>query len=136
MVAIYGVVGDAGRAELDAMAARLAHRGAFGAHWSPAPGIWFGMQARAHAELAADPERLGDEKEVHKQLFLKNLSSINVNEFADKRIVIKGCGETPIADFVYMEITKILRPVAKSIMYGEPCSTVPVFKKPAAPKGS
>ena len=46
MVAIYGVVGDAGRAELEAMATRLAHRGAFGAHWSPAPGVWFGMQSR------------------------------------------------------------------------------------------
>jgi hypothetical protein len=49
--------------------------------------------------------------------------------------VIKGCGETPIADYVYMEITKLLRPVAQSIMYGEPCSTVPVYKKPLTPKG-
>ena len=60
MVAIYGVVGDAGRAELEAMAARLAHRGAFGAHWSPGPGVWFGMQARSHAELATDGPLLLD----------------------------------------------------------------------------
>ncbi|HRX94040.1 MAG TPA: DUF2480 family protein, partial [Chitinophagaceae bacterium] len=72
---------------------------------------------------------MGDEQELHKRLFLKNLSAIDVNEYADKRVVIKGCGETPIEDYVYMEITKMLRPVAKSIMYGEPCSTVPVFKK-------
>ena len=72
---------------------------------------------------------MGDEKELHKHLFLKNLSTINVNDYADQRVVIKGCGETPIADYVYMEITKLLRPVAKSIMYGEPCSTVPVYKK-------
>src|SRR5438046_2811548 len=70
-----------------------------------------------------------NEKELHKYLFLKNLSAIDTNEFAGKKIVIKGCGETPIADYVYMEITKLLRPVAQSIMYGEPCSTVPVFKK-------
>jgi len=70
-----------------------------------------------------------DEKELHRQLYLKNLSTINVNEFVDKRVVIKGCGETPIGDYVYMELTKILRPVAKSIMYGEPCSTVPIFKR-------
>jgi hypothetical protein len=72
---------------------------------------------------------MGDEKELHKTLFLKNINSINTNEFADKRVVIKGCGETPIGDYIYAEITKLLRPVVKSIMYGEPCSTVPVFKK-------
>jgi hypothetical protein len=72
---------------------------------------------------------LGDEKELHRTLFLKNLSSIDTIEFADKRVVIKGCGETPIGDFAYAEITKLLRPVAKSIMYGEPCSTVPVYKR-------
>ena len=61
--------------------------------------------------------------------FLKNISQINAEEFIDKRIMIKGCGDIPIGDFVYMELTKKLLPVAKSIMYGEPCSSVPVFKK-------
>ena len=50
MGAIYGVIGDARPRELEAMGARLAHRGAFGAQWSPAPGVWFGMQSR---ELSA-----------------------------------------------------------------------------------
>jgi asparagine synthase (glutamine-hydrolysing) len=54
MAAIYGVIGDAGRTELQAMAARLAHRGAFGVHWSPAPGVWLGMQSRELDELATD----------------------------------------------------------------------------------
>ena len=64
-----------------------------------------------------------------KKLFVRDIEAIDINEFTDKRIVIKGCGETPIADFAYMEITKRLLPVVKSIMYGEPCSTVPVYKK-------
>jgi hypothetical protein len=98
--------------------------------------VWAYMLVAAHLQPVAREVIMGDEKELHKQLFLKNLSTINVNDYTDKRIVIKGCGETPIADFVYMEITKMLRPVAKSIMYGEPCSTVPVFKKPAAPRGT
>jgi Protein of unknown function (DUF2480) len=72
---------------------------------------------------------MGDEKELQRQLFLKNISRINVDDLNDKRVVIKGCGDIPIGDYVYMELTKILRPVAKSIMYGEPCSTVPVYKK-------
>lgn len=60
MVAIYGVIGDAGRGELEAMGARLAHRGNFGAQWSPAPGVWFGMQSRAFADLTTDGPLLFD----------------------------------------------------------------------------
>ena len=91
--------------------------------------VWAWMLAAAYLQPVAKEIVMGDEKELQKSLFLKNISAIDINEFADKRVVIKGCGETPIGDYVYMEITKILRPVAKSIMYGEPCSTVPVFKK-------
>ncbi len=97
--------------------------------------VWAYMLVAAYLQPIAKEIVMGDEKELHKTLFLKNLAAININEFTDKRIVIKGCGETPIADYVYMEITKLLRPVVKSIMYGEPCSTVPVYKKPQSPKG-
>lgn len=91
--------------------------------------VWAWMLAVTYLQPVAKEVVMGDEKELHKFLYLKNLASIDTSEFQDKRVVIKGCGETPIADYVYMEITKLLRPVAKSIMYGEPCSTVPVFKK-------
>jgi len=60
MAAIYGVIGDANRAELEAMAGRLAHRGTFGAHWSPAPGVWLGMQSRELDGLATDGPLLFD----------------------------------------------------------------------------
>ncbi|MCX6319130.1 MAG: DUF2480 family protein [Bacteroidetes bacterium] len=91
--------------------------------------VWAWMLVASYLQPVAREFVMGDEKELHKARFIKNLSAIDVQEYADKRVVIKGCGETPIADFVYMEITKLLRPVAKSIMYGEPCSTVPVYKK-------
>ncbi|MGB5028100.1 MAG: DUF2480 family protein [Chitinophagaceae bacterium] len=91
--------------------------------------VWAYMLVAAYLQPVAKEIVMGDEKELHKAIFLKNLSSINLEEYTDKRVVIKGCGETPIADYVYMEITKILRSVVKSIMYGEPCSTVPVYKK-------
>jgi Protein of unknown function (DUF2480) len=58
--------------------------------------------------------------------------NINTSSFADGRIVIKGCGDLPIAEAAYIAITNKLRPVAKSIMYGEPCSTVPVYKRKLA----
>lgn len=91
--------------------------------------VWAYMLAASYLQPVAVDIVMGDEKELHKRRFLKNLSAIDINEFTDKKVVIKGCGETPIADYVYMEITRLLRPVVKSIMYGEPCSTVPVFKR-------
>lgn len=91
--------------------------------------VWAWMLAASYLQPEAKEIIMGDEKELHKRLYLKNIDAIDENEFADKRVVIKGCGETPIADYVYMEITRKLRPVVKSIMYGEPCSTVPVYKK-------
>jgi len=94
--------------------------------------VWAYMLVAANLQPYAKEIVMGDEKELHKTVFLKNLATIDINEYADKRVVIKGCGETPIADYVYMEITKLLRPVVKSIMYGEPCSTVPVYKKATA----
>lgn len=60
---------------------------------------------------------------------LERIRTMDVTAYTDKRIVIKGCGATPIPEAAYLEITKKLLPVAKTIMYGEPCSTVPVFKK-------
>lgn len=62
-------------------------------------------------------------------LYAKALAKININDFVGERVVIKGCAgiEVPVA--AYVEITALLTPVAKSIMYGEPCSTVPIFKR-------
>ena len=71
----------------------------------------------------------GSEEELKIQVLMTNLNQLDVSPYVDKRIVVKGCGDVPIADRAYLEVTKKLRPVAKSIMYGEPCSTVPIFKK-------
>jgi hypothetical protein len=63
-------------------------------------------------------------------LFDEALSGINPEQYRDGRIVIKGCSNLPVPPSAYVEITRLLKPVAKSIMYGEPCSTVPLYKKP------
>jgi len=89
---------------------------------------WAYMLAASYLQPVATDVIMGDEKEVHKTIFLKNIQGIDVKEFSGQRVVVKGCGETPIGEFAYMEIAKRLRPVAKTIMYGEPCSTVPIYK--------
>jgi len=91
--------------------------------------VWAYMLVATYLEPIAKDIIMGDEKAAIKQILLKRINSIDINEFKDKRIVVKGCGELSIGEFAYMEITRLLRPVAKSIMYGEPCSTVPIYKK-------
>ena len=64
-------------------------------------------------------------------LFSEVLKAINYTDYQDKRIVIKGCGNLPVSTNAYVELVRGLKPFAKSIMYGEPCSTVPLYKAPA-----
>jgi hypothetical protein len=90
--------------------------------------VWAYMLVASYLQPVAKEVVFGDEKDALKQEFLKNISTIDENEFKDKRVVVKGCGDLQIGEFAYMEITKKLRPVVKSIMYGEPCSTVPIYK--------
>jgi hypothetical protein len=71
----------------------------------------------------------GSSSDMYQHLFLKNLSAIDITPFTDQRIIIKGCGDIPIDSYAYTEIARLLRPVAKSIMYGEACSNIPIFKK-------
>ncbi len=62
-------------------------------------------------------------------LFEKALMNIDITKYKDQRVVIKGCSQVPVPISAYVEITRILRPLVQSIMYGEPCSTVPLYKK-------
>jgi hypothetical protein len=62
-------------------------------------------------------------------LFVRALAKIDLNSFANERVVIKGCADIEVPVAAYVEITNLLTPVVKSIMYGEPCSTVPIYKR-------
>lgn len=94
--------------------------------------MWAYMLAASALQPLAKEIIYGNEEAAVKAMLLKNISGIKAVEYTDKRLVIKGCGDLPVTESAYVEITKILRPVAKSIMYGEPCSTVPVYKKPVS----
>ncbi len=92
--------------------------------------MWAYMLAASAIQPVAADIFFGSEEETIRGILAKNISKISAGDFIDKRVVVKGCGELPVTESAYIEITKQLRPVAKSIMYGEPCSTVPVYKKP------
>ncbi len=91
--------------------------------------MWAYMLVTSYLQPVAAEVFVGSPEELVKHIFLKRISSVNPEEFADQRVVVKGCGDTAIGPFAYAAITRILQPVAKSIMYGEPCSTVPIYKK-------
>jgi hypothetical protein len=91
--------------------------------------MWANMLVASSLSNTAKAIFFGDENKVREQILLQEISLINPAEYTDQRVVIKGCGDTHIGESAYIAITQKLRPVVKSIMYGEPCSTVPVFKK-------
>ena len=67
---------------------------------------------------------------LEQSLFEEAIAAINAEEHRDAKVVVKGCGTVPVPTFAYVAIMQKLLPVATSIMYGEPCSTVPLYKKP------
>jgi hypothetical protein len=72
----------------------------------------------------------GDLETLETVLYNEILNKLNINDYKDARVVVKGCGNLPVPNAAYVEITSLLRSVAKSIMYGEACSMVPLYKQP------
>ena len=71
----------------------------------------------------------GDLTVLETVLFVKSIANMDVEQYRDQRLVIKGCGDVDVPVSAYVELTKKLTPVVKSLMFGEPCSTVPIYKK-------
>ena len=71
----------------------------------------------------------GDKQVLETVLFEKSMANANLEQYRDQRVVIKGCGDTEVPVSAYVELTKRLTPIAKSLMFGEPCSTVPIYKR-------
>jgi len=67
--------------------------------------------------------------QLQEKLMLQNIAGFDISAYADGRIVIKGCGDIPLPESAFLAISERLIPTVKSLMYGEPCSTVPVYKK-------
>ncbi|MDZ4823413.1 MAG: DUF2480 family protein [Flavobacteriales bacterium] len=90
---------------------------------------WAYMLVASKLEGIAKRVVFGNVETLEQTLFTELISKINIEDFRDKRLVIKGCADKPVPVSAYVELVNKLQPVAKSIMFGEPCSTVPVFKR-------
>jgi hypothetical protein len=92
--------------------------------------VWAYMLVAAYATPSAVDVFQGDREDYYRTYFLRQLDQLDVEQYRDQRLVIKGCSDHPVPPAAYLEITRLLQPLAKSIMFGEPCSTVPVYKQP------
>ncbi|MCH5716079.1 DUF2480 family protein [Niabella hibiscisoli] len=91
--------------------------------------LWAYMLIITYLQPVVSFVAAANSEELKKRLLINNINAINTADYLDKRVVIKGCGDLGIGEEAYAEITRVLLPFVKSLMYGEPCSTVPVFKK-------
>ncbi len=91
---------------------------------------WAYMLIASHASGIAKDIRFGNKEEFLRSYYLEKIRQIDPEEYRDLKIVIKGCSEKEVPASAYLEITSLLKSYVSSIMFGEPCSTVPVYKKP------
>ena len=91
--------------------------------------IWAFQLATISATPYAKHIVLGDVSDFVVAHYYKTLQALELEQYTDQRIVIKGCSNKPVPTAAYTELARLLTPIAKKIMYGEPCSMVPLFKK-------
>ncbi len=90
---------------------------------------WAWMLIASALEPFAKKIVFGSLEKLEEALFYDLISSLDIETYRDQKVVIKGCSNRPVPVSAYLELTAKLRPIVKSIMYGEPCSTVPVYKR-------
>jgi len=90
---------------------------------------WAYMLIASKLSGIATTIHFGDLESLEKELWLKMLAPIDFNQFEDAKMVIKGCSDKEVSPFAYVYVTERLVSVAQSVMFGEPCSTVPVYKR-------
>jgi hypothetical protein len=90
---------------------------------------WAYLLLSLHLAPFAKKVTVGNLEELESILFAEILQNIDFSEYEDKPVIIKGCAHKPIPQNAYVLLAQKLQPFAKSIMYGEACSSVPLFKK-------
>ena len=93
---------------------------------------WAYMLLALQLQPYANMITYGGLDELETQLFNQALDAVDVEKYRDKKVVVKGCSKFPVPNSAYLAITIKLKPVVQSLMFGEPCSTVPLYKRPKA----
>ena len=91
---------------------------------------WAYMLLAVQLEPYANAIVFGDLDALEDKLFADAIQKLNLSEFEGKRVVVKGCSKVAVPISAYVEISRLLKPMVQSLMFGEPCSTVPLYKRP------
>jgi len=91
---------------------------------------WAYMLLTLNLQPYANTIVFGTLADLAEKLYFDAIAQIDPEVYRDARVVIKGCSKVPVPTAAYVEITRLLRPVAQSLLFGEPCSTVPLYKRP------
>ncbi len=92
--------------------------------------VWAYMLVSSYATDIAEEIFVGSDMEYLTNYYDQKLNQLDFTNYQDGRVIIKGCSNRPVPPSAYAKLTQLLKPYAQSIMYGEPCSTVPIFKRP------
>jgi len=90
---------------------------------------WAYMLLTMYLEPFAKHIVIGNLETLETAVYHDIISNLEISEFSEKPIIIKGCSKKPVPQNAYIMLATKLKPIAKSIMYGEACSSVPLFKK-------
>lgn len=91
--------------------------------------MWAYMLVAAYAAPYCKDIFNGTEKEYFQNTYNQIIEELAIEQYQDQRVIIKGCSDRPVPASAYLKLTQRLQPIAKTIMFGEPCSTVPIYKK-------
>jgi len=90
---------------------------------------WAFMLISSYLQGVAKKTVIGELENLESHLYQDVIDRLDVSEFEDQPVIIKGCSNKPVPKNAYIMITQKLQPVVKSLMYGEACSSVPLYKK-------
>ena len=90
---------------------------------------WAFMLAATYLQPVAQRVVMGTPETLETVLYQESLANLDLEQFRDERVIVKGCSKYPVPTSAYVAFVSKVTPVAKSLMYGEACSTVPLFKK-------
>ena len=90
---------------------------------------WAYMLVSSQLENHTKKVTIGNKKRFYERYFENAINKLDFTIYSGKSVIIKGCSDEKIPISAYHLITTKLKPISKSIMYGEACSAVPVYKK-------